>query len=89
MGIQGIHTEFSWVIVLEIIWKKGKKMGDNIKMDLKQTGCEDGREMELAQDCVQWQAIVLAMLNVLFLLLQCCYLCPTSPAEDAYPGASA
>jgi hypothetical protein len=26
---------------------------DNIKMDLMEIGCEDGRCMELAQDCVQ------------------------------------
>jgi hypothetical protein len=29
------------------------------KMDLREIGCEDGRWMELAQDRVQWQALVL------------------------------
>jgi hypothetical protein len=38
------------------------------KMDLREIGCEDGRWMELAQDCVQWQALVLAVLNLLVLL---------------------
>ena len=38
------------------------------KMDLMEIGCEDGRWMELAQDRVQWQALVLAVLNLLVLL---------------------
>jgi hypothetical protein len=38
--------------------------GDNIRMDLREICCEDGRCMELAQDRVQWQALVLAVLNL-------------------------
>jgi hypothetical protein len=34
------------------------------KMDLREIGCEDGRWMELAQDRVQWWALVLAVLNL-------------------------
>jgi hypothetical protein len=34
------------------------------KMDLREIGCEDGRWMELAQDRVQWQALVLAVLKL-------------------------
>jgi hypothetical protein len=41
------------------------------KMDLSEIGCEDGRWTELAQDSVQWQALVLAVLNLLVLLQQC------------------
>jgi hypothetical protein len=41
------------------------------KMDLRETGCEDGEWMELAQDRVQWQALVLALFNILILLPQC------------------
>ena len=37
-------------------------------MYLKEIGCEDVRWMELAQDHVQWQAFVLAVLNFLVLL---------------------
>jgi hypothetical protein len=33
-------------------------------MDLREIGCEDGRWMELAQDRVQWRALVLAVLNL-------------------------
>jgi hypothetical protein len=40
------------------------------KLDLKEIGCEDGRWMELAQDRVQWQALVSAMLNLEVLLSQ-------------------
>jgi len=37
-------------------------------MDVREIGCEDGRWMELAQDRVQWRALVLAVLNLLVLL---------------------
>jgi hypothetical protein len=37
------------------------------EMDLRETGCEDGRWMELAQDRVQWLALVTAVLNPLVL----------------------
>jgi len=33
-------------------------------MDLREICCEDGRWMELAQDRVQWQALLLAVLNL-------------------------
>jgi hypothetical protein len=33
-----------------------------------ETGCEDGRWMELAQDLVEWWALVLAVLNLPVLL---------------------
>jgi hypothetical protein len=38
------------------------------EMDLREMGCEDGRWMELAQDRVQWRALVLAVLNLRVLL---------------------
>jgi hypothetical protein len=62
---------------VEITWKnvytedRKKRREGNIKMDLRETGCENGRWMELAQDRVQWQALVLAVLNLLVLLPQC------------------
>ena len=37
------------------------------KMDLREIGCEDGRWMELAQDRVQCQTLVLAVLEGSFL----------------------
>jgi hypothetical protein len=36
-------------------------------MDLKEICCDDGRWMELAQDRVQWRALVSAALNFLVL----------------------
>jgi hypothetical protein len=48
-----------------------KKWEDNIKTDLREIGSEDGRWMELAQDHVQWRALVLAVLNLGVLLPQC------------------
>jgi hypothetical protein len=38
------------------------------EMDLRGLGCEDGRWMELAQDHVQWRALVLAVFNLRVLL---------------------
>jgi hypothetical protein len=37
-------------------------------MDLRETGREEGRWMELAQDRVEWRALVLAVLNLRVLL---------------------
>jgi hypothetical protein len=37
-------------------------------MDLRETGCEDGSWMELAQDRVEWWVLILAVLNFLVLL---------------------
>ena len=34
-------------------------------MDLREIGYEDGSWMELAGDCVQWQALVLAVLFIM------------------------
>jgi hypothetical protein len=39
------------------------------KMDLREMGYEDGRWMELAQNRVQWRALILAVLNLRVLLL--------------------
>jgi hypothetical protein len=47
-------------------WKT--RWEENITTDLREIGCEDGRWMELAQDRVQWQALVLAVLNLGVLL---------------------
>jgi hypothetical protein len=35
------------------------RLEDNIKLDLREIGCEDRRWIELAQDYVQWWAVVL------------------------------
>jgi hypothetical protein len=47
-------------------WKTEKM--DNIKKELRQTGCEDRRWMELAQYRVQWRVLVLAVLNIQILI---------------------
>jgi hypothetical protein len=48
--------------------RSNKKRDLISKMDLREICCEDGRWMELAEDRVQWQALVLAVLNLLVLL---------------------
>jgi uncharacterized integral membrane protein len=40
-------------------------------VDVRERLCEDDRCMELAQVRGQWQALVLAVLNLLVLLPQC------------------
>jgi hypothetical protein len=37
-------------------------------LGFREIGCEDGRWMELAQNRVQWRALVLAVLNLRVLL---------------------
>ena len=52
-------------------WHHGRLCSDGERytvMDLMEIGCEDGRWMELAQDRVQWWALVLAVLNRCVLL---------------------
>jgi hypothetical protein len=45
---------------------------DNIKMDLKELGFEDGWFKNLAQDRVHWRALVLTMLNLQLRLPESC-----------------
>jgi hypothetical protein len=48
-------------------------------MDLKGTGCEDGRWIELARDRVQWRALVLSILNIGFVLPECLVISRMNP----------
>jgi len=45
--------------------RRRRRWKNNIKMDLSEVGCEDGRLRELAQNCFQRRVLVLAVLNVL------------------------
>jgi hypothetical protein len=70
MGRQEIHTGFWWRNLL-IKCKLGsprRRWKDRIKMHLNEIGCADGRGMELAQDRVQWRALVLAVSSLRVLL---------------------
>jgi hypothetical protein len=49
--------------------KPRKRWEDNIKMDLKEVFCVDGRCMELVHDRVQWWALVLEVFNLRVLSL--------------------
>lgn len=33
-------------------------------MDLRHIGCDNGRSVELSQNCVQWKALVLLVVNL-------------------------
>lgn len=49
--------------------RPGRKQKDNNKMDVRKVGCEDWSWIELAEDRVQCQASVLAVLNFRLLSL--------------------
>jgi hypothetical protein len=48
-----------------------KRFEDNIKMDLKEVGCENWEGMELALDRVQWWGVLFAVFNLLIQPPQC------------------
>jgi hypothetical protein len=69
LHIQETHREFAggnnlkkWAI------KTLRSKWDDDKMDLKKIICRNGRRMELAEDHIQWQALVLTVLNLQVLL---------------------
>ena len=43
-----------------------RRWEDNIKMDLKEVGCDARNWMDLVQDCDQWRAYVRAVINLRF-----------------------
>jgi hypothetical protein len=45
-----------------------KAIHDKIKMCIGKMSCEDGWWMQLARDCVEWQALALAMLSIKVML---------------------
>jgi DNA polymerase III delta prime subunit len=51
-------------------WQR-RRAEDNIKMDLREIGCEDGRWLEVAEERIQWRALVLRMLELRVLLPHC------------------
>jgi hypothetical protein len=60
-GRYGVYTTFYSKIPLER--PRGRSM-DNIKMGLKETGCEARKLMELITDHVEREALVLAVLKL-------------------------
>jgi hypothetical protein len=46
---------------------------ENIKMELRETGCGDQLWMNMAQDCSSWQALVCVSLCLQFPLSQCSF----------------
>jgi hypothetical protein len=41
-----------------------RKWEDDFKIDLNEIGCEDEKWIHLAQDCVQWRAVVYMVMNL-------------------------
>ena len=54
-----------------------RRWEDNIKMDLRELGCDPGDGIALAEDRDQWRAYVRAVMNLRFLksqLVNCIYI---------------
>jgi hypothetical protein len=51
-------------ILVELSLGKPRRKNNTIQMDITKPGCDDEKEMELAQNCVQWQTLVLAILSL-------------------------
>jgi hypothetical protein len=61
-----VINTFEWGNQLENVHLEDQEGGT-----FREMGSEDGKLVELVQGRVQWQALVLAVLNVLVLLPQC------------------
>jgi hypothetical protein len=59
--------EFQWRNDSDVSTCRNNHVG-NIRKATKETGYEDGRWIELAQNRVQWRALVLVALNIRVLL---------------------
>lgn len=57
------------LIIMQIIHMS--QLIDTREMHLRETGCDDERWIELAQDRDQWRNLVLAVLNLCVLLSKC------------------
>jgi hypothetical protein len=62
---QKMHKEFC---ALKSCQLEEREKDWGVTMNVRETGCEDGRWIELAQDRVQWRALVLMVLNFRVLL---------------------
>jgi hypothetical protein len=57
------------ILVRILLWKRAlirprSRWKGNIKINLQELGCEDGRWMELVQDHVHWRVLVSDVLNL-------------------------
>ena len=41
-----------------LLWRLRRRWEDNIKMDLREVGCDAGDRIDLAEDRVEWRAYV-------------------------------
>jgi hypothetical protein len=60
VGRYGINAEVCWKIPLRRGWKDTTR----IKSHLNETGLDNEMWMKLAQDYVQWQTLLLTVLNL-------------------------
>jgi hypothetical protein len=57
-------TTLSIVKIKRTIPRPRRASEDNIKIDLRETGCDDMEWIHLAQDRDQWRAIVITVKNL-------------------------
>ena len=61
-----MHTEFCWGNLRErSLGRPGRRQEDNIKMGLREVGCEGMDWIDLAQDRDRWRALVSAVMKLL------------------------
>ena len=46
------------------LWRPRRRWEDNIKMDLREIGCDPGEWIDLAEDRDQWRAYVRVVINL-------------------------
>ena len=46
------------------LWRSRRRWEDNIRMDLREVGCDSGEWIDLAEDRDQWRAYVRAVMNL-------------------------
>ena len=61
-----MHIEFWWENLRErdLLGRPRHRWEDNIKMDLREVGCDLGEWIDLAEDMDQWRAYVRAIMNL-------------------------
>jgi len=59
------------VLVVKPVGRPRRTWENNIRMDLRELGCEDRRWTRSAKHHVRWWALVLAILNLQVLVPEC------------------
>jgi hypothetical protein len=63
---RGMHVGYWWESQMERepVGRPRLRWGDNVKMDLREIGCDDMNWIDLAQDRDQWRALVNTVMKI-------------------------